>query len=116
MKYNNGVSPDDFKDYSSGSSYKPIQSKFEYDLYDEEKATQIDDVIRVKKINLPNAGVNWKIMQNNKVIMLIEGVKLTKKEKDFLTTPAGFQLLIKKYKNEIISLSQLKLEIKSALK
>jgi len=102
---------EDFKDTSS----KPNHSKYEYDLYDENIAAQKDDVIRVKRVSLPNGGNNWKITKNNKLVFLLEGIKLSKKEKDFLLTEQGFKFLIAQSKDGIKSFNHLKAELKKNL-
>lgn len=101
---------EDFKDGS-----KHTLNKFEYDLYHEEDDLAFK-VIRVKHINLPNKGDKWKIMEDNKNIFIIEGSKLTKKEKDFLKTVDGMNFLIKESKLGIKSINYLKIEIKKHLK
>ena len=90
-------------------------SKFEYDLYHEEDDIALP-VIRVKHISLPNKGDRWKIFEDNKVGFIVEGAKLTNKEKEFLRTVDGVNFLIKQYKQGINSFNALKGEIKKALK
>lgn len=90
-------------------------SKFEFDLYHEEDDVA-EKIIRVKKVSLPNNGEDWKIMENNKTMFVVEGAKLTKKEKEFLYTPDGFNFLINQYKQGIKSFNALKNEIKKKLK
>ena len=102
---------DDFKD-SSSTFNKQNHSKFEYDLFDEEKAAQIEDVITVKRISLPNNGVNWKIMKNNKLVFLVEGAKLSKKERGYLSGVDGFKFLMAQQKEGIKSLNSLRTELK----
>ena len=86
-------------------------SKFEYDLYHEED-DKTEKIIRVKRFSLPNNGEKWKIFEDNKVIFIIEGSKLTKKERNFLRTISGVNFLIHQYKLEIKSFNQLKQELK----
>jgi len=102
---------EEFKDQSS----KHTLNKFEYDLYHEEDDVAFK-VIRVKHIGLPNKGDKWKIMEDNKSIFIIEGNKLTKKEKDFLKTVDGMNFLISQYKTGLKSLNYLKNEMKKILK
>ncbi len=90
-------------------------SKFEFDLYHEEYDTA-EKVIRVKRVSLPNKGEKWKIFEDNKVMFVVEGMKLTNKEKEFLRTPEGFNFLIAQYKLGIKSFNSLKTEIKKKLK
>lgn len=101
---------EEFKD----SGVKYVMSKFEYDLYHEEDDIA-EKVIRVKRFNLPNKGERWKIFEDARVIFVIEGTKLGKKEKDFLRSPEGFNFLIAQSKAGIKSFNALKNEIKTAL-
>lgn len=102
---------EEFKDQSS----KHTLNKFEYDLYHEEDDLSFK-VIRVKHVSLPNKGDKWKIMEDNKPIFIVEGSKLTNKEKDFLKTVDGVNFLISQYKVGIKSINSLKIEIKKVLK
>jgi hypothetical protein len=97
------------------NSVKYVLGKFEYDLYHEED-NKSEKVIRVKRFSLPNNGERWKIFENNKEKLIVEGSSLTKKEKEFLRTPVGFNFLITKYKEGIKSFNALKNEIKNNLK
>ena len=90
-------------------------SKFEYDLYHEED-DKSEKVIRVKRFSMPNKGEKWKIFEDNKVMFVVEGTKLTNKEKDFLRTVDGVNFLIAQYKQGIKSFNSLKNEIKKKLK
>lgn len=96
-------------------SIKHILSKYEYDLYKEEDDIA-QKVIRVKRFSMPNKGEKWKIFEDNKVIFILEGTKLTGKEKDFLRTVEGVNFLIKQFKNGIKSFNSLRKEIKNNLK
>jgi hypothetical protein len=99
----------------SGQNLKSLTtSKFEHDLYYDEKNIE-HKIIRVKRFSLPNNGEKWKIIENNKVLMTIEGVKLTTKEKEYLRTVEGFNFLIKEYKLGIKSFNALKQTFKAQL-
>lgn len=102
---------EEFKDQNS----KYNLSKIELDLYHEEYDVA-EKVIRVKRVSLPNDGENWKIFEDKKVMFVVEGAKLTKKEREFLQTPEGFNFLIAQYKLGIKSFNALKTEIKKKLK
>ncbi len=93
---------------------KHILSKFEYDLYHEEDDISMP-VIRVKRTGMPNKGEKWRIMENNKVILIVDGVKLSKKEREFLRTATGVLFLINQHKQGIRSFNSLKAEIKKIL-
>ena len=89
-------------------------SKFEYDLYHEEDDI-VTKIFRVKKTSISNKNEKWKIFEDNKVIFIIEGSKLTNKEKKFLSGVDGFNFLIAQAKSGIKSLNALKCEIKQHL-
>lgn len=93
---------------------KSIHSKFEHDLYKEEDDLAFK-VIRVKHINLPNKGDKWKILNDNKVVNLIDGSKLTNKEKDFLKTADGMVWLLEVSKLGINSFNSFKKDLKKKL-
>lgn len=90
-------------------------SKFEYDLYHEEDDVA-EKVIRVKRVSMPNKGEKWKLFEDNKVVFVVEGTKLTNKEKEFLRTVDGVNFLIAQCKLGIKSFNSLKNEIKKKLK
>jgi hypothetical protein len=104
-------SAEDFKD----PNQKYNLSKFDYDLYHEEDDVA-EKVIRVKRVALPNKGERWKIFEDGKVVFIVEGTKLTNKEKDFLRTVDGVNFLISQFKQGIKSFNSLKSEIKKKLK
>lgn len=110
-KLNHDSQQEDFKE----QTIKHPLSKFEYDLYHEEEDVSMP-VVRVKRVNMPNKGEKWKIMEDNKVMMVVEGIKLNKKECEFLRTIDGVNFLITQYKTGIKSFNALKKEIKKKLK
>lgn len=101
----------------SGSDYhgKSVLNKHEYDLFNEEEDV-VESVVRVKRVRLPNNGENWKIIENNKVMFIVHGAKLSKKEKEYLRIADGFNFLISQYKNGIKSFSSLKKELKTKIR
>lgn len=102
---------EEFKEQNS----KYNLSKFEYDLYHEED-DKTEKIIRVKRVSMPNKGEKWKIMEDTKVMFVVEGTKLNNKEKDFLKTIDGVNFLIEQYKQGIKSFNSLKKEIKKKVK
>jgi hypothetical protein len=90
-------------------------SKYEYDLYHEDDDIVLP-VVRVKHINLPGKGDRWKIFENTKLMLTIEGSKLNKKEREFLRSVEGVNFLIKQYKAGDKSFNSLKLSVKKKLK
>lgn len=108
-KYSEGS--EEFKE----SSIKSPLSKFEYDLYHEEDDITLP-VFRVKHFNLPNKNERWKIFQDNKIILIVDGMKLNKKERSFLHTTDGVIFLINQCRAGIKSFNALKIEIKKKMK
>ena len=107
---NSQSSSDDFKD----QNMKHNLSKFDYDLYHDEDNVA-EKVIRIKRFDMPNKGEKWKLFEDNKVILVIEGTKLSNKEKEFLRTVDGINFILKTYKSGITSFNELKLEIKKKI-
>ena len=103
-----------FEVLSNKKQSKQGLSKFEQDLFKEEN-NNVGKVISIKRI-LSNKIEKWKILEDDKVVMIIEGHRLTNKEKTFLRTVDGFNFLIKQYKIGIQSFNYLKSEIKKTLK
>jgi hypothetical protein len=89
-------------------------SKFDFDLYHEEDDIA-EKVYRVKRVSMPNKGEKWKIMIDNKVAFVIEGNKLSKKEREFLITVNGFSFILAQAKLGIKSLTVIKNELKKIL-
>jgi|SRR5271163_322031 len=89
-------------------------SKFDFDLYHEEQDISLP-VIRIKRISLPNNGARWKVMENTKVIFIIEGGKLNKKEREFLQSVEGAGWLLSQAKVGIKSINAFKIELKAKL-
>jgi len=104
------TSTEEFKDQSVKHNF----SKFEHDLYHEEDDVALP-VVRVKRISLPNKGDKWKIIHDNKVIFIIEGSKLLKKEKEFLQTLDGFNFILARAKAGIKSLNAFRTELKKVI-
>lgn len=98
---------EDFKD----SNAKYSLNKFDYDLYHDTDDIAFP-VIRVKRVNMPNNGEKWKVMSDNKVIFIIEGNKVSKKEREFLETVEGFNFILSQAKNGIKSLNGFRAELK----
>jgi hypothetical protein len=90
-------------------------SKFEYDLYVESDDIAMK-VIRVKRFSTPNKGERWKVYENDTIIHVIEGQKLSKKECEFLRTVDGANWMLSVAKVGIKSFNAFKKELKCKLK
>lgn len=89
-------------------------NKFEDDLFHEEDYIP-GRVIRVKKIGTPSRGEKWKIYQDDKVTMTIDGKYLSMKEKSFLYSYDGILFIINQYKNNVNTMNKFKKNLKDAL-
>jgi len=107
----NFTSGEEFKDHNS----KYNLSKFDYDLYKDED-NKVEPTVRVKYFGLPNKGDRWKIFSDAKIVLIVEGNKLTKKERAFLRSVEGATWLLSQAKVGVKSLASLKIEIKKKLK
>jgi hypothetical protein len=109
-KYSEGVEVD-----KEHNIIKHSLSKYDDDLYDEEDNI-VHKLYRVKRFSLPNKGAKWKIFENDKVIFVLDGLKLTSKERDFLQTVDGVNFLLAQAKVGIKNFSSLKKNIKDKIK
>lgn len=111
MKQDSYFSPfEDWKDQGT----KHNQSKYEYDLYHEDDNIP-GRVIQIKKIGNLKKGEKWKVMEDGKVILTIDGESLTSKERNFLYTVEGVNFLMKFFKKGELTVSALKKGIKAFL-
>ncbi len=104
------TSTEEFKDQNVKHNF----SKFEYDLYHEEDDVS-EKVIRVKRFSMPNKGERWKVFEDNKVVFIIEGSKLLKKEREYLQTVDGFNFTLAQAKQGIKSLNGFRTELRGAM-
>lgn len=111
IKSDASVGSEEFKEHSGG---KLGLSKIDHDLYREEDDLTFA-VVRVKRIGLPSRGEKWKVMLDNKTTVVLEGAKLTKKEREFLRTVDGVNFLISQFKAGGRSFHALKTAIKKKL-
>lgn len=103
-------SGEEFKD----QNLKYNLSKFEYDLYHEED-DKAEKVVRVKRVSMPNKGEKWKIMIDSRVVFTIESPKISKKEREFLSTVDGFNFILAQAKMGIKSLNSFRTDLKKLM-
>lgn len=89
----NKIYTDPLSDLSNKIVGETKSSFSDLNLYHDED-NKIEKIIRVKHFNLPNKGERWKILEDTKVIFVLEGTKLNKKQKKFLHSVEGVNLLI----------------------
>jgi len=82
------------------------------DLYDDDKDV-IHSVLNIKRVELPHNGEDWEILENGKVVFVLKGVRLTKKEKSILRTADGINLLLKEYKAGNTSVNKIKTKLRN---
>jgi hypothetical protein len=111
----NNYSDDSFNggEESKGPS-RYVLSKFEYDLYHEEDNVP-GSVVHVKRVGNAKKGEKWKIFENNKLALTIDGVKLTSKERNFLYSSEGIIFLMNQFKAGVNTISALKKNMKSLI-
>lgn len=91
-------------------------NKFEHELYHVEDNV-VEKIFRVKRIAaITSNAEKWKIFEDDKVTWIIDGKKLSKKEKEFIRTIDGVNFLITECKKGIKSFNYLKTELKKKLK
>lgn len=89
-------------------------NKLDNELFDEEKNI-VHKIINVRRVELPQNGEDWEILEDNKVVFTIKGVKLTKKQKSFLRSLQGFSCLMDLYKEGNINFKKIKDKINNLL-
>lgn len=102
---------DEFKE----QNIKYTLSKQEDDLYNEEDDIA-NKVIRVKRVGQINKGEKWKIIDGEELLLVIEGIKMTKKEKIFLRSVDGINFLIRECRKGAKSFNAIKILIKKEIK
>lgn len=94
---------------------KLVLSKIEDDLYKDD-SNIVMPIIRVKHISLPNKGDRWRIYSDDKQIIVIEGVKLNKKERSYLCSLDGVSFMIGQVKSGLRSFNGIKIALKTQMK
>lgn len=102
---NNGIVSE--KDYNEKSIINHAANEF----YNEELATK-HPVITIKRMGSVDRNEKWKILQDNKPVLIFASTKLSKKQREFLRTADGFNFLIAAFKSGIKSFSKLKAELR----
>lgn len=110
--FDSQINPDAFDSKNIGVRHS--LNRHDPDFFDESKNT-VEKVIRVKRFQSSNKSERWKIIEDNKVVFIVEGSKLSNKEKEYLRSVDGFGFLISQYKEGIKSFNKLKMELKKKL-
>lgn len=112
--YNNLVDgTSNYSDFKEGA--KLILSKNDAELYDETKATPAP-VIRIRRTNTASKGERWKVMRDEELLFIIEGNKISKREREYLRTVSGVSFVTSQVKtNNISTVSKLRISLKEEL-
>jgi hypothetical protein len=100
-------------EYKEGAKY-PL-SKFDFELFDEEKAAPAT-VVRVKRTSTNTKGERWRVFRDDELLFVIEGDKISKREREFLRTVDGVSFLTAQVKSNVISWTKIRSELKSKVK
>lgn len=84
--------------------------KQETELFNDEDNI-VYDVVSVKMISLPK-GEDWEISKNNKLFLVLKGVRFSAPERKFLRTPEGMNFIIGGCKKGWKSVSEFARQIK----
>jgi hypothetical protein len=84
------------KDKFAEIKEKVILSKYDFDLYDEEKNKK-NTIYKIKK-TLSNKIDSWYFYKNDKIDFIIDSNKITKAQANFLYSPEGISKVLTKYR------------------
>ena len=85
----------------------------ESELFDE-KSHVPHGVIGVKRVEY-GKGEDWEVLQDDKVALVLKGVRFTSKEKEFLRSVDGIKFIMTGFKSGWKSVSEFKRRIKEYL-
>lgn len=88
--------------------------KLDSELFDEE-SNVVHKLINVRRVELPQNGEDWEILEDKKVMFTVKGVKLTKKQRSFLRSIEGISSLMQLYKEGQINMNKIKNKINELL-
>lgn len=108
--YDSHTSDNFFNDQNYSSTATKL-NKIDVELYDESKAVA-GKIIRVKRMGAPNKKEKWRILINDELTFVLEGDKLSKKEKTFLRSVEGMNWLIEQAKLGFKSFNELRIRLK----
>lgn len=82
-------------------------SKQDGELFDE-KSYIPHDMINVRRNRLPRNGVEWEVLVNKKSVLVLKGIRFSKKEIKFLETPEGLLYIMAGYRSGLKNTSAFK--------
>lgn len=89
-----------------------LSLRVDNELFDDESYV-VHRMIGAKLISLPNGGENWEIIDDDEVVLVIPGVRLTKREKNVLKTVPGINILMQEYKSGNKSIAKIKVKLRA---
>ena len=101
---------DDNSDHLSSTSLRT-----DNELFDEESHV-VHKLFGIRHVMLPKGGEDWEILEDNKVVLTIKGIKLTKKQRSHLKDPQILNKILQEYKNGITSMNKIKTLINKLIK
>jgi len=78
------------------------------ELFDDAEAAKKHKLINIRRISLPGQGENWEVYEDGRKVLILRGVRLTKREKFVLRTPEGIRLVVEEYKSGNRSVAKIK--------
>lgn len=79
------------------SSFNLLSLRTESELYKDEDNIKFK-TIRVRRINLRKEE-NWEILQDDKIVFILNGIKFSKKEREFFRSVDGIRFIIDGFKS-----------------
>ena len=89
-------------------------SKQDNELFNENSYV-VHDMVGIKRNSLPHDGEEWEILLNKKPVLVLKGIRFSKKEREFFRKPDGMKFLIDGYKQGWKTASEFKKQIKKCL-
>jgi len=78
------------------------------ELFNDDEALKQHRIINVRRIVLPRNGENWEVLDDGRKVLVLRGVRLTKREKGVLRTVEGIRMVIEEYKAGNSSIAKIK--------
>lgn len=102
--------------YSDSSQTKYFNASLKYDneFYKDENNIE-ENNITVHRAKLKKSE-DWEILENNKIVLILKGIRFSNKEKEYFRTVDGIKFIMNGYKNGWSSVVKFKNEIKKVLK
>ena len=102
------------EEYSEGESVYPINTSMRLDseLFKDEDYVRTK-CVNVKRVKLPKDGENWEVLEDGKVVLTLNGIKFSNKDRAWFKTIDGIKFIMDGYKKGWRTVSKFKQELKS---